>query len=56
MQTSTFREYEQFKEDLNVIKTNIKENVAMSYNPAVIVAKDLIVSVYCNFCLMNEHY
>lgn len=44
--TSSYKEYEQFKEDLQVIKHNIKENIAMSYNPAVIVAKDLIVSLF----------
>jgi hypothetical protein len=42
--TDTYKEYEQFKDDLGVIKGNIKDNIAMSYNPAVIVAKDLFVS------------
>jgi len=41
--SNTFKEYEQFKDDLDVIKSNIKDNIAMSYNPAVIVAKDLVV-------------
>lgn len=44
-QTNTYKEYEQFKEDLGVIKSNIRDNIAMSYNPAVIVAKDLVVSI-----------
>jgi len=43
--TNTYKEYEQFKEDLDVIKVNIRENISMSYNPAVIVAKDLVDKV-----------
>lgn len=41
--SDTYKEYEQFKEDLDVIKTNIRDNISMSYNPAVIVGKDLMV-------------
>lgn len=43
--TSIYKEYEQFKDDLNVIQTNIRDNISMSYNPAVIFAKDVFVSL-----------
>lgn len=42
-ETNTFKEYVQFKEDLQVIKTNIQDNISVSYNPAVIAMKDLAV-------------
>lgn len=44
-ETNTFKEYIQFKEDLQVIKTNIQDNISVSYNPAVIAMKDLAVSI-----------
>lgn len=45
-ETNTFKEYIQFKEDLQVIKTNIQDNISVSYNPAVIAMKDLAVSIF----------
>lgn len=44
--SDTYNEYLQFREDLDVIKSNIKDNISLSYNPAVILAKDLVVSYY----------
>lgn len=42
-ESSTYKEYEQFKDDLKAIKSNIKDNISMSYNPAIVVTKDLMV-------------
>lgn len=41
--TSTFKEYEQFKEDLEVVKQNLQDNISTSYNPFIVVTKDLFV-------------
>lgn len=49
-ESNTFKEYEQFKDDLKAIKSNIKDNISMSYNPAIVVTKDLMVSIlFLNF-------
>ena len=42
--SENYKEYEQFKEDLEVIKSNIKENIVMSYNPLIVAGKDIFVS------------
>ena len=44
--TSTYKEYKQFQEDFQVVKNNINDNISTSYNPIVVVTKDLIVSLY----------
>ena len=60
-ETKTFKEYEQFKEDLYVIQSNIKENIAMSYNPAVVLFKDVVEKVTVKstsseaFIIMRKH-
>lgn len=44
-ESNTYKEYQQFKEDLDVIQGNIKDTIAMSYNPATILLKDLVDKV-----------
>lgn len=44
-QTSTYKEYLQFKDDLSAIQSNIKETISMSYNPATVLLKDLVDKV-----------